>query len=156
MNVKEIMTKECYTVNPDTSLLQAAQLMRRHNVGALPVMQDGRLLGIITDRDIAIEAVAAGCDPRRGLVRDFMTAEPVTISPETSLEEAAHVMAQEQVRRLPITRNGQFLGLVSLGDLAVTLHDDKLVADLLRKESEPVRSDVSVAATIDDLERKAS
>jgi len=146
VKIKEIMAKECFALSPDDTLVKAAQSMKRHNVGALPIVQDDRLLGIITDRDITIEGVAAGCDPQHHKVRDFMTAEPITISPDASLEEAADLMGRHQVRRLPVTEQGRLLGMISIGDLAVNLTDDRIVANLLRRVSLPVRTEVPVGA----------
>lgn len=146
MNVIDIVTKDCFTVTPDTDLVQAAQAMKRHNVGALPVVSDSRLVGIITDRDICIECVAAGCDPHTSRVGDFMTAEPITCAPNCTMEEAIDLMTRHQVRRLPVTDQGRFVGILSIGDLAENCDDDHLVATLLRKVSLPVRSEVPVAA----------
>lgn len=145
MQVNDVMTKEYCSVGPDADLVQAAQAMKRHNIGSLPVVQDGRLLGIVTDRDICIEAVAAGCDPHRCVVHDFMTAEPISTHPSTTLEEAADLMARHQVRRLPVTDQGRLAGMISLGDLATNLTDDRVVANLIRRVSLPVRSEVPVS-----------
>lgn len=144
MKVEDIKPRELFALSPDDDLVKAAQAMKRHNVGAMPVVQDDRLLGIVTDRDICVEAVAAGCDPHQCKVRDFMTAEPVTICPPATLEEAAELMARYQVRRLPVVDQGRLVGIISLGDLAVNLTDDKLAADLCRKVSLPVRSEVPI------------
>lgn len=146
MQVKEIFTREWYSVTPDDNLVHAAQAMKRHNVGVLPVVRDDRLLGVITDRDICVEAVSAACDPHQCQVRDFMTAEPITIAPEASLEDAANLMARQQVRRLPVTDQGRLVGMISVGDLAVNCVDDGVLANLLRKLSQPVRSEGHVAA----------
>lgn len=145
MQVKDIFTKDIYSITPDDNLVHAAQAMKRHNVGILPVVRDDRLLGVITDRDICVEAVSAACDPHQCLVRDYMTAEPITIAPEASLEEAANLMAQHQVRRLPVTDQGRLLGMVSLGDLAVNCVDNGVLANTLRKLSQPVRSEMHAA-----------
>ena len=134
------MTKDPYHLNPFDTIQQTAQDMKQHNVGCLPVCANGVLTGVITDRDIVLACVAANMLPSESTVRQYMTANPVCVSPETSLEEAIEVMAHEQIRRLCVTEAGRLVGIVSLGDLSVRLRDDLRIAGLLGEISEPVRS----------------
>lgn len=140
MRLRDIMTTEVYCAEPSDSAAEVAAAMKRHNVGAMPVCQDGRLLGIVTDRDIVIECVASGANPKECKVSNFMTAEPVFATPDMDVAQAAQLMGKEQVHRLPVVENGHLVGMVSLGDLAVHSKDERLVAEMLKEVSLPVRS----------------
>lgn len=119
MLVHELMQGGVVSITPEESAALAARLLSRHDLGALPVCgQDGALLGIVTDRDIITRCVAAGEDASRVPVSDIMSSSPVTIAPEDDVHTAARQMAVHQVRRLPVVRNGQVVGMLSLGDLA--------------------------------------
>ena len=105
------------TVTDSTAL--AARLLSRHNVGSLPVCSaDGRLRGIVTDRDIVLRCIATEDDPAQTPVRDVMTRGCFTVGPDESCTEAARLMAARQVRRLPVVEKGRLVGMLSLGDLA--------------------------------------
>lgn len=143
MKVGELMTKEFYTATPSSSLTDIAVEMKRHNVGAMPVVENNRLVGIITDRDIVVECVAAGVNPDTCPAQQFMTANPITVGPDTPLEQAAEIMAKEQIHRLPVVENGRLVGMLSLGDLAISGLADNVVAEALRRISVPVRSQVT-------------
>jgi CBS domain-containing protein len=116
-------------------------MMKEFNIGETPVVDDNNnLVGIITDRDIAVRAVAAGADPNNTMVGDFMTPSPVTVNPDTNVEDAADMMADVQVRRLPVVDDdGSLIGIVSLGDLAVETGEEELVGETLVEISRPVR-----------------
>lgn len=119
--VRDIMTPRVVAVTSVTFLPEAARIMKEEDVGALPVVQeDGTLLGIVTDRDITVRAVAAGLDIASTQIAEVYTAEDlVTVTPETKLEEAEEVMAEHQVRRLPIVDQGtKLVGMVSLADIS--------------------------------------
>lgn len=119
MLVHELMRGGVVSITPEESAALAARLLSRHDLGVLPVCgQDGALLGIVTDRDIITRCVAAGEDASRVPVSDIMSSSPVTIAPEDDVHTAARQMAVHQVRRLPVVRNGQVVGMLSLGDLA--------------------------------------
>lgn len=97
----------------------AARLLARYNVGALPVCgTDGRLRGMVTDRDIVLRCVAAEEDPQRTKVADIMTRRVFSVEPQTSAKTATELMAREQIRRLPVEQDGKLIGMVSLGDFA--------------------------------------
>ncbi len=119
MLIRHLMHPAVVTIAPEESVALAARLLARHNVGALPVCSaDKRLRGILTDRDIVLRCVAAGDDPAETPVREIMTRRPLTLSPETESSAAAALMADRQIRRLPVTEDGRLVGLVALADLA--------------------------------------
>jgi CBS domain-containing protein len=119
MKVSEIMTREVETVTPDTTLQEAAKLMARVDAGALPILENDRLSGIITDRDIAVRAVGEGRDPATTKVRDIMSAQVRHVAEDDNVEQVADLMAELQVRRLPVVnRERRVVGIVSLGDIA--------------------------------------
>jgi len=142
MKVKDVAIKETYCASPTMSLTEISAMMKRHGVGAMPVCNEGRLVGMITDRDIVISCVAAGRDASACQAKEFMTSNPVSISPDTGIiEEAARIMSKEQVRRLPVLEEGCLMGMLSLGDVAMALQgNDSLVAETLRKISTPTQA----------------
>jgi CBS domain-containing protein len=140
MKVREAMTPDPSSVRTNDTVQLAAQEMKLHNVGALPVCEENVLFGIITDRDIAVECVATGNNPIECLVRDYMTANPVCIGPDAGTEEALEIMGREQVRRLCVMEDGRFIGIISLGDLAVQALEAQNLARALARISQPVRS----------------
>src|SRR4051794_32245747 len=120
MQVKDIMTRDVETVAPHSTLQEAAELMKRLDVGTLPVCDGRRLVGMVTDRDITIRGVARGTDSFEERVRDVMTPEVIFCFAAQDVHEAAALMEQKQVRRLVVLdREHQLVGVVSLGDLAV-------------------------------------
>ena len=119
MKVKDLMTSQPTVVRPEDMLSQAATLMKQQDCGAIPVVsKDGKLVGIVTDRDIVIRAVAAGKDPRATPVSAVMSADPVTLSPDASADDAEKLMADRQVRRLPVVAEGRLVGLIVTAQLA--------------------------------------
>lgn len=118
MNIQAIMTENVRSIHPDEPISAAARLLKRDNIGCLPVCDDsGRVAGMITDRDIALRCVAASLDPGKTTVSQIMTTGIYTLSPTDSVDTAAETMRKAQVRRIPVTDNGQLCGIVSLGDL---------------------------------------
>lgn len=140
MKVREAMTANPTSVRPNDTIQTAAQEMKLHNVGALPVCEGNMLFGIITDRDIAVECVATGNNPAECLVRDYMTANPICVGPEDDTDEALEIMGREQVRRLCVMEEGRLVGILSLGDLAVFALDAQTLSRALARISQPVRS----------------
>jgi CBS domain-containing protein len=121
--VQEAMTPNPTAITPDTTLQEAARLMKTEDVGALPIVEDGRLTGVVTDRDIAIRAVAEGVGADTA-VRDVASTDVVSIDPQQSLEEAARLMAQHQIRRLPVVEeDGVLAGMLAQADVAQAGHD---------------------------------
>lgn len=120
MNVSDLMTREPACCRPDDACARAAMLMREEDCGSIPVVEDGRLVGIVTDRDITVRCVAAGHDPKTTRVSEVMSADPICVAPDTSADEAEKVMADRQVRRLPVVDAGRLVGIVVTAQLART------------------------------------
>ncbi len=140
MQLREVMTPSPEIVHPDAPVKEAATKMRALNVGALPVCDGDRLVGLITDRDITIRATADGRDPAQTTIRDTMTDDIVYCFEDQNIEEAARIMAEKQVRRLPIlNRDKRLVGIVSLGALVVNTNDDTMAGQTLRKISQPAK-----------------
>jgi CBS domain-containing protein len=138
MKVNEVMTRRAECICADATLQDAAERMRTLNIGSLPVCDDDHLIGMLTDRDIAIRSVSAGHDPRNDHVRDAMTAHVFYCYEDQDVTEAAELMRTRQVRRLPVLRRDQHLtGIVSLGDLAVEAGNEQLAGETLEAISEP-------------------
>jgi CBS domain-containing protein len=139
MKVRDVMTKGAECVRPLNSLQEAAQKMKNLDVGPLPVCGDNnRLVGMLTDRDIIVRAVAEACDPRTTMVKDVMTPEVVYCFEDQDMQEAARLMQQYQVRRIVVlNRDNRLVGIVSLGDLAVETGDEKLAGKTLEHVSLP-------------------
>ncbi|HAQ40459.1 MAG TPA: CBS domain-containing protein [Clostridiales bacterium] len=117
MKIKDIMSNEIAYVNSDDSIEKAAQLMKQHNIGSVPVCSQNKVIGIVTDRDIALRSVADGRQNQS--VGDIMTQNPVTGTPDMDVHEAARIMGKKQIRRLPVVENNNLVGMVSLGDISV-------------------------------------
>jgi CBS domain-containing protein len=138
MKIRDIMTSDVETVSPDTPLRDAAQRMRDTDTGFLPVGENDQLVGTLTDRDITIRAVAEGQDPNSAKVRDAMSENLVYCFDDQDSSEAAELMAEKQLRRLPIlSRDKRLVGVVSLGDLATRTGDDDVVGQTVEDISEP-------------------
>jgi len=139
MQVRDVMTKGAECVRPSNSLQEAAQKMKNQDVGPLPVCDNDRLMGLITDRDIVVRAVAEGCDPRTTTVQNVMTPDVLCCYEDQDVQEAAQLMCEQQVRRLVVlNRDKRLVGIVSLGDLAVETGDEKLVGKTLEQVSMPM------------------
>lgn len=119
MEIKDIMTRNVVTIDPAESVEVAARTMNQYNIGALPVCKNGKLCGVLTDRDIVTRCLAANRLPADTQVRQVMTEQVTAISPNMQTGVAAHLMGKLQIRRLPVVENGKLCGMVSLGDLAV-------------------------------------
>jgi len=120
--INEVMTDRPRAVTPQTSVRETARLMEEEDVGSLPVVEDGsRLVGIVTDRDVAVRVVAGGLDPDSTRVGQVASAEVITLTPDHDLDEALELMAHAQVRRLPIVvRENELVGMLSQADVART------------------------------------
>lgn len=139
MNVRDCMTPRPTTIQAAQSIQSAAKTMRECDVGAVPVMVEDRLVGILTDRDIVVRGVATGMELENHQVQEVMSLEPKTVTPDASFEEAAEIMSEAKVRRLPVAEDGKLIGLISLGDLAVSHkgHED-MCGQVLEHVSEPI------------------
>lgn len=138
MNIREVMTPNPQCVSPGDSIQNAARIMRDNDTGAVPVVDNGRPVGILTDRDIVVRAVADGGQLNRA-VRDIITSNPVCVTPDMTTHDAADLMSEHQVRRLPVVEGDRLVGIVSLGDLAVKEAKDKRSGDTLEHISEGVK-----------------
>lgn len=119
MKVRELMTSPAIRIGQDETVEVAARTLAHYNIGVLPVCAgDGRVCGVVTDRDLVTRCLAAGRMPGTTKVRDVMTGSVVAAQPDMEAGVAAHLMGRQQVRRLPVMENGKLCGMVSLGDLA--------------------------------------
>lgn len=117
-SVRDAMTPQPHTVAPTTSVAEAAELLKREDVGSVPVVDGNRLLGILTDRDIALRTVAVGRDPKTVTAGEIASHEVVTVEPSDSLDEALRLMAGRRLRRLPVVEGGQVVGMLAQADVA--------------------------------------
>jgi CBS domain-containing protein len=138
MNIREVMTPNPRSVSPNDSIQNAACIMRDEDAGAVPVVDNGRAVGIVTDRDIVVRVVAEGGQLNRP-VRDIVSSTLVSATPDMSTREAAELMSEHQIRRLPVVENDRLVGIVSIGDLAVKEGKDGRIGDTLQHISEGVK-----------------
>ena len=137
MKLSSIMTGGIETVPPQATLAEAAKKMASQDIGSLPVCSDRKVMGIITDRDITVRAVARGMDPNRTRVEEVMTRDVLCCPSDAEVEAACELMERRQVRRLLVTGDDETpVGIVSLGDIALCLRESQS-GELLRKVSEP-------------------
>jgi CBS domain-containing protein len=140
MQIKEIMTRNPDIVTPNTTLRDAAQKMESLDVGSMPVCNGKKLVGMITDRDITVRATAEGMDPGKVKVGDFMTDHVHYCHADQNVEDAAQMMKENQIRRLPVVdQNNDLVGILSLGDLAVDTDNDRQSGETLEEISRPSR-----------------
>ena len=140
MLISDIMSPNLVSITPEETASLAARLLYRHNIGALPVCgDDGRLRGIVTDRDIVLRCVAAENDPATTPIKEIMTKGVVSVGPGDDARVATRIMAAEQVRRLPVLSDGKVVGMVSLGDLAKTQAYDMEASKALSEISTNVK-----------------
>ncbi|HEV8687006.1 MAG TPA: CBS domain-containing protein [Gaiellaceae bacterium] len=125
--VRDVMTRGVRSVRPSHSVAEASELMRDEDVGSLPVVEGGRLIGIVTDRDIVVRAVAERRDPQTVTVDEVASRDLVTVEPEQDLDEALALMARRQVRRLPVVEeDGQLIGMLAQADVALEAKEKKV------------------------------
>jgi CBS domain-containing protein len=131
MQIRKIMTREPVVIGPDMVLKEAAERMRELDSGVMPVGQNDRLVGMLTDRDITIRATAAGKDPDETRVEEVMTPEVVYCFDDDDAVAAANIMEEHQLRRLIVlNRDKRLVGILSLGDLAVHTTDERLAGEV--------------------------
>ncbi|MDF2612973.1 MAG: yhcV [Clostridia bacterium] len=119
MKVKDIMSKDVAYLKSEDSITKAAQLMKTYDVGSLPVLSGEKVIGIVTDRDITLRSVATGQNLRDQTVGNIMTPHTIVGSPDMRVEDAARLMSESQIRRLPIVENNNLVGIVALGDISL-------------------------------------
>jgi CBS domain-containing protein len=130
------MTRQPTTVESDATLGEVATLMKQEDCGSIPVVEGTRLIGIVTDRDIVIRGVAAGKDPKTQRVREVMSGGPVAIGPDDDVTAAEKVMADRQIRRLPVVEGGKLVGIIVTAQIA-RAGDERKVGETLKEISEP-------------------
>ena len=130
MEIKDIMMRSVETIEPDESLCEAARKMASQNIGLLPVWQDGALVGVVTDRDIVVRVLSEGKDPAKTTLDAICSHHLTTVSPDQGAGDAARIMSEKAIRRLPVMKDNQLLGIVSLGDLAVHLDKKSCLASI--------------------------
>ncbi|MCG1020515.1 CBS domain-containing protein [Sutcliffiella horikoshii] len=133
--VREVMTTNVDFCTPLDNVFEVATKMKDLNVGAIPIVENNELLGMITDRDLVVRGIAEK-HPGSNSVTNVMSDHLITIGPDASIEEAAHKMAEHQIRRLPVVENGALIGIVSLGDLAIRDYSDDQAGEALSDISE--------------------
>lgn len=138
MKISDVMTPNPKTVKSSDSIQTAAQIMREEDAGGVPVVEDGRVIGMVTDRDIVVRAVADGDFAAK--ISDVVSDDVITASPDMTTAEAAELMGEHQIRRLPVVdADDRLVGIVSLGDLAVKENRDSRMGETLENISEGVK-----------------
>lgn len=137
MKVRDVVSPDLISASEDVSIAEVSKLMRDNHIGCVPILRNGQLTGLITDRDIVKRVIAEGLDPEQERVSNFMTRDNlIWCSPDTDVEEASRIMAQYKIRRLPIVENDMCTGMVSLGDLSMA-EERELAGETLKEISEP-------------------
>lgn len=129
-DIRTVMTTDPATCDAGASLVDAAKLMADRDIGDVLVVQDDRLVGIVTDRDIAVRAVAQGADPSATRLSEIANSEVASVSPDQSMEEASSIMRDRAIRRIPVVEEGRPVGILSLGDIAEARERDSVLADI--------------------------
>lgn len=139
MKVRDKMTKNVGYVNPSNTVVEAAQLMQKLNVGSVPVFDQSKVVGVVTDRDIVVRNVAHGKIPQDTKVQDVMTSQVTTVTPDMDVDEVAKIMAQQQIRRVPVVENNQLVGILALGDMATDYRFDAEASEALTEISKKTK-----------------
>ena len=134
-SVRDTMTENPRSIKASASVVEAARKMREGHIGSLPITADEQLVGMITDRDIAMRVVAEAADHTNTSVGDVSSRDLVTVEPDEDLDEALQLMARHQVRRLPVVENGRLVGIVAQADIA--LSENEKTAKLVEAISAP-------------------
>lgn len=134
--VRDTMTTQPASVERSRPVAEAARLMRDQNVGSLPVVEEGRLIGMITDRDIVVRLVAEGRELESTSVGEAYSDQPVTVEPEQDLDDALTLMARYQIRRLPVTEGDRLIGMLAQADIALE-EKEKTTGEIVQAISEP-------------------
>lgn len=134
MSIRDVMTSEVKACEPSATVVEAAKLMAQEDVGPIPVVEDGRLVGIVTDRDIVVKMIAKEDDPSSRTVGDIASRDLVTISPDSDVSEAFDLMAENQLRRLPVVEGDRLVGIVAQADIA-RMGSDKKTGEVVEEIS---------------------
>jgi len=141
-SVRDAMTADPRSIGKSVSVVEAARLMREQDIGSLPITDDEKLVGMITDRDITMRVVAEAADPKVTSVEDVYSQDLVSVEPDNDLGEALRLMARHQVRRLPVVENGTLVGIVAQADIALSENETK-TGELVEAISAPSEGDRS-------------
>jgi CBS domain-containing protein len=135
-SVREAMTENPRSIGASASVVEAAKLMREEHIGSLPITDDEKLVGMITDRDITTRVVAEAADPKTTSVEEVYSRDLISVEPDQDLDEALQLMARHQVRRLPVVENDRLVGIVAQADIALA-ENEKKTGQLVEAISEP-------------------
>jgi CBS domain-containing protein len=135
-NVRDAMTENPHSIGHSASVVEAARLMREQHIGSLPITDDEKLVGMITDRDITTRVVAEAADATKTSVGDVYSQDLISVEPDRGLEEALQLMARHQVRRLPVVEDGRLVGIVAQADIALSENEQK-TGELVEAISKP-------------------
>lgn len=139
MKVRDKMTKDVGYVNPLNTVVEVAQVMQKLNVGSVPVFDQNKVVGVVTDRDIVVRNVAHGKIPQDTKVQDVMTSQVTTVTPDMDVDEVSKIMSQQQIRRVPVVENNQLVGILALGDMATDFRFDTEASEALTEISKPTK-----------------
>jgi CBS domain-containing protein len=130
-SIQDLMTPDLKALEASASVRAAAELMRESDIGDVVVLENNRLCGIVTDRDIVVRVLAEGNDPGMVTVGEICSRELTTVSPTASIDDAVRLIRQKAIRRLPVVEdNGEILGIISIGDIAVAKDRESALADV--------------------------
>ena len=124
-SIRDVMTSNPTSCEPSTTVVDAAKVMAQEDVGPVPIVDGGRVVGIVTDRDLVVRVLAEGRDPNSTTIGEIASADLVTVQPDSDLNEALNLMAQNQVRRLPVVEGDQLVGIVAQADVARAADEEK-------------------------------
>ena len=141
-SVRDAMTEEPRSIGASASVVEAARLMREQHIGSLPITDDEKLVGMITDRDITTRVVAKAADPTTTSVEEVYSRDIISVEPDKNLEDAVQLMARHQLRRLPVVENGRLVGIVAQADIALT-EDETKTGELVEAISKPSQEERS-------------
>jgi len=135
-SVRDAMTESPRSIGASASVVEAARVMREEHIGSLPITEDEKLVGMLTDRDITTRVVAEAADPKTTSVGDVYSRDLISVEPDSDLEQALLLMARHQVRRLPVVESGRLVGIVAQADIALKENEAK-TGQLVEAISEP-------------------
>ncbi len=134
-SIKDLMTSNPTTCEPSTTVVDAAKVMAQEDIGPVPIVEGGKLVGLVTDRDLVVRVLAEGKDPTSTTIGEIATADLTTVTPDSDLQEALDLMSANQVRRLPVVQDGRLVGIVAQADVARAADEEKtgeVVQDISR------------------------
>lgn len=133
MQVVDIMTQPAHTIQQSASAQEAAELMARFNIGAVPVCDGERVVGMVTDRDLVVQCMATHRSPKAVEVLSIMSTDPIVVAPSYPVEDVARLMGQHGIHRVPVVQDGRTVGMLSADDIARFFTDDAVIMDMERR-----------------------